>query len=183
MVWSMHDIWTLQKVSLWWLCAIYLLFLGLAIVYGKYLKGGYGHCPRALCDNFAVLPVGMNDLLRRSRVKVFCPKCEDVYIPDNITSVALDGAYFGTSLANGFLLAYHKQITMPPAVYMYEPKIYGFKLAGKRGSMIGEGSSHKLWEGGIVCSYKKQELGRKNLKIIWITLKITPSFSFLENLI
>ena len=23
---------------------------------------------------------------------------------------------------------------MPPAVYMYEPKVYGFKLAGKRGS-------------------------------------------------
>ena len=110
-----------------------LLCLGLAVLYGKYLKGGYGHCPRALCDNVAVLPVGMDDLLRRSRVKVFCPKCEELYIPST-RSVALDGAYFGTSLSHAFLLAYHKQITLPPAVYMYEPKLHGFKLAGKRGS-------------------------------------------------
>ena len=100
------------------------------MLYGKFLKGEYGHCPRALCDNMAVLPVGMNDCLRRSRVKVFCPKCEEVYVPN----LSLDGAYFGTSIAHAFLKAYQKQITLPPAVYMYEPKLFGFKVAGKRGS-------------------------------------------------
>jgi hypothetical protein len=27
------------------------LILGLAIVYGKFLQGVYGQCPRALCNN------------------------------------------------------------------------------------------------------------------------------------
>ena len=48
--------------------------------------------------------------------------------------MALDGAYFGTSLAHHFLQAYSKSIALPPRVYFYEPKILGFKLAGKRGS-------------------------------------------------
>jgi len=86
----------------------------------------------------AVLPVGMNDQLRRSRVKVFCPKCEEVYVPSLPTtssrSIALDGAYFGSSIAHAFLMAYSKMITLPPAVYSYEPKLYGFKVAGKCGS-------------------------------------------------
>lgn len=95
-----------QKVSQLWKLIVLHLILGLAVLYGKFLKGGYGHCPRALCDNQSVLPTGMDDQLRRSRVKVFCPKCEEVYIPANLgqtRSVALDGAYFGTSLANAFL--------------------------------------------------------------------------------
>ena len=104
----------------------------------------------------------MNDLLRQSRVKVFCPKCEEVYIPEK----PLDGAYFGTSLANGFLMAYHKQITMPPAVYMYEPKVYGFKLAGKRGSTYYTPS-----EGGIQdTATAETELQRK--------MKPNKEFSF-----
>ena len=112
--------------------------LGLAVIYGKFLKGGYGHCPRALCDNMSVLPIGMNDQLRKSRVKVFCHKCEEVYIPNNLSqsrSVALDGAYFGTSIAHVFLQMYSKSVTLPPCVYFYEPKLFGFKVAGKRGSM------------------------------------------------
>jgi casein kinase II subunit beta len=59
----------------------FLILLGLAIVYGKYLRREYGTCPRALCDNQSVLPTGMNDKLRVSRVKVFCPKCEEIYVP------------------------------------------------------------------------------------------------------
>jgi len=54
---------------------------GLALVYGKYLQGAYGYCPRALCDKQRVVPNGMSDKLRQNRVKVFCPKCEEMYIP------------------------------------------------------------------------------------------------------
>ena len=46
--------------------------LGLAVVYGRYLQGQYGYCPRALCDKQRVLPCGMSDKLRANRVKVFC---------------------------------------------------------------------------------------------------------------
>lgn len=73
---------------------------GLALVYGKYQTGAYGYCPRAFCDKQKVVPNAMSDKLRQNRVKVFCPKCEELYIPQ--TSHRLDGAYFGSSLAHIF---------------------------------------------------------------------------------
>ena len=83
-----------------------MLSLGLALVYGGYLQGAYGYCPRALCDKQRVIPNGMSDQLRQNRVKVYCPKCEEMYIPQS--SNRLDGAYFGSSLAHMFLQTYHK---------------------------------------------------------------------------
>ena len=42
---------------------------GLSKLYNKFLNGIYGNCPRALCDRQKVLPVGLSDELRTSRVK------------------------------------------------------------------------------------------------------------------
>lgn len=105
---------------------------GLALVYGKYLQGAYGYCPRAFCDKQLVVPNGMNDKLRQNRVKVYCPKCEEMYIPQGANR--LDGAYFGSSLAHIFFQQYSKNIVLPPKVYYYEPQLLGFNIAGKRGS-------------------------------------------------
>lgn len=41
-------------------------------------------------------------------------------------------------MAHKFFATYEKSITMPPKVYFYEPKIFGFKLAGKVGSKYHE---------------------------------------------
>ena len=54
---------------------------GLQIMKRKFINGIFGNCPRLMCERQNVLPVGMSEELRTSRVKVFCPKCEDVYIP------------------------------------------------------------------------------------------------------
>lgn len=51
---------------------------GLAIMREKYLTGRFGHCPRVMCERQSVIPVGISEDLRQSRVKVFCPRCEDV---------------------------------------------------------------------------------------------------------
>ena len=48
--------------------------------------------------------------------------------------VNIDGAYFGTSFPHVFQMHYPQTIILPPKIYYYEPKIYGFKIAGKRGS-------------------------------------------------
>ena len=52
----------------------------MAKVMNKYLEGVFGTCPRALCNNQKTLPVGLSDKLRGSRVKMFCPKCDEVYM-------------------------------------------------------------------------------------------------------
>jgi len=62
----------------------------------KFLLGKFGVCPRVLCERQAVLPIGMSEDLRTSRVKVYCPRCEDVYIPKK-KCTDVDGAYFGCS--------------------------------------------------------------------------------------
>ena len=43
---------------------------GLAMMREKYLLGRFGVCPRVLCERQNVLPVGMSEELRTSRVKV-----------------------------------------------------------------------------------------------------------------
>jgi casein kinase II subunit beta len=80
-----------------------------------------------------VLPVGLSDELRTSRVKVFCPKCEEVYIP-KFKSLNIDGSYFGTSLPHVFIKTFKQAIVLPPKISFYEPAIFGFKIFGKKGS-------------------------------------------------
>ncbi len=78
----------------------------------KFLMGKFGVCPRVLCERQNVLPIGLSEMLRTSRVKVknlvilcfhsnqkikiYCPRCEDVYAPKKKFQ-DVDGAYFGCS--------------------------------------------------------------------------------------
>jgi hypothetical protein len=71
--------------------------------------------------------------LKTSRFKVFCPRCEEVYLP-KFRSINIDGAYFGTSFPHAFLMHYPEAIILPPKVFLYQPKIFGFSISGKRGS-------------------------------------------------
>lgn len=104
----------------------------MAILYQKYLGAHYGYCPRALCDKQRTLPIGLSDKIRTSRIKIYCPKCDEIYVPHQKTR--LDGASFGTAISQMFLQTYPTVIVLPPKVYYYEPVIHGFKIAGKRGS-------------------------------------------------
>ena len=61
----------------------------------------FGYCMRAYCDKQPVVPVGMSDVLRKGRVKVYCPKCEEVYSPSP-QRFNIDGAFFGPSLPHIF---------------------------------------------------------------------------------
>lgn len=109
---------------------------GLAMMREKYLNGTFGVCPRVLCAGQYVLPIGMSENLRHSRVKVFCPKCEDVYIPKKKCS-DVDGAYFGCSFPHIVLQTYTDIIPKEPPV-VFVPRIYGFKLYKKKGSKFFE---------------------------------------------
>ncbi len=46
----------------------------------------------------------------------------------------IDGSYFGTSFPAQIMNEFPNAVVLPPKVYFYEPKIFGFTLFGKRGS-------------------------------------------------
>ena len=105
---------------------------GLQMMKEKYAKNIFGACPRILCDKQLVLPIGMSEDLSISRVKVYCPKCHEVYIP-RMKFIDVDGAYFGNSFPHIFLQTFPE---LKPKVgpTSFVPKIYGFKLYQKKGS-------------------------------------------------
>ena len=75
---------------------------GLAMMKEKYMLGSFGYCPRVLCERQNILPIGVSEELSTSRVKVYCPRCQDVYIPRQ-KQLDIDGAYFGTSFPHVLL--------------------------------------------------------------------------------
>ncbi|KAH9610749.1 hypothetical protein KSS87_017337 [Heliosperma pusillum] len=54
---------------------------GMAAMLEKYKSYDFGRCPRVYCCGQPCLPVGQSDLPRSSTVKIYCPKCEDIYYP------------------------------------------------------------------------------------------------------
>ena len=105
---------------------------GLQMMRDKFSKNVFGACPRILCDRQSVLPIGMSEDLSIARVKVYCPKCKEVYIP-RMRFVDVDGAYFGCSFPHIFLQTFSDCIPKDKPE-MYVPKIYGFTIFGKKGS-------------------------------------------------
>ena len=49
---------------------------GMNAVAEKYQHGHFGRCPRVLCQQQPVLPVGRSDLPRNYTVNVYCPMCQ-----------------------------------------------------------------------------------------------------------
>ena len=80
----------------------------------KYRNGVFGVCPRAECGGWRVLPIGLSSVPGVETVKVFCPRCQEVY---NCNST-LDAAFFGPD----FPLVYMKIDKMPYRT-IYHPMV------------------------------------------------------------
>ena len=100
---------------------------GLSLLKEKFLASEFGGCPRVLCHNQSVLPVGTSNQLKAGSVRVFCPNCQQVYMPRNRHVTNLDGGYFGTSLPHMFLQTYPDQLPLGE-VGTFEAKIFGFRV-------------------------------------------------------
>ncbi|KAL6569266.1 casein kinase 2 regulatory subunit [Orobanche minor] len=99
---------------------------GMAAMLEKYKNYDFGRCPRVYCCGQPCLPVGQSDIPRSSTVKIYCPKCEDVYYPRSKYQ-DIDGAYFGTTFPHLFLMTYgHLKPQKPTQSYV--PRVFGFKL-------------------------------------------------------
>ncbi|KAL0380041.1 UNVERIFIED_CONTAM: Casein kinase II subunit beta-1 [Sesamum angustifolium] len=115
---------------------------GMAAMLEKYKNYDFGRCPRVYCCGQPCLPVGQSDIPRSSTVKIYCPKCEDIYYPRSkyqgrccmlyfgmisLTSKDIDGAYFGTTFPHLFLMTYgHLKPQKPTQSYV--PRVFGFKM-------------------------------------------------------
>ncbi|CAG7953603.1 unnamed protein product [Penicillium salamii] len=100
---------------------------GLAKMLEKYKKSDFGKCPRVMCDGHALLPVGQSDLANLTTVKLYCPKCEDIYNPKSSRHASIDGAYFGTSF-HSILFQVYPALNPAKSCRRYEPRIYGFRV-------------------------------------------------------
>eukprot|EP00796_Vickermania_ingenoplastis_P011061 gene11061-7692_t len=102
---------------------------GLKLMEEKFMHADFGTCPRVLCSEQAVLPVGVSDELQESSVKLFCPKCQDIYHPRSARYKALDGAFWGTSFPHLLLLQMRERGFAPSCpARSYVPRIYGFRI-------------------------------------------------------
>ncbi|KAK4769066.1 hypothetical protein SAY86_027216 [Trapa natans] len=54
---------------------------GMAAMLEKYKNIDFGRCPRVYCCGQPCLPVGQSDIPRASTVKIYCPRCKDIYYP------------------------------------------------------------------------------------------------------
>ena len=72
-------------------------------------------------------------------VKIFCPKCQNVYHPppirsrnhsiDDIGCASVDGAAFGTTFPHLFLMTYHNLVPEPLTLdSAYIPRVFGFRV-------------------------------------------------------
>jgi len=100
---------------------------GLVHMVEKYNAVDFGRCPRVFCQGQPVIPVGQSDLPRINTVKIFCPRCQDIYYPKYSRHCNHDGAYFGTSFPHLLLATYPELVPQKPTM-SYVPRIYGFKI-------------------------------------------------------
>ena len=63
---------------------------GLSKMVDKFRKADFGRCPRVLCYGQALLPVGLSDIPYQKAVKLYCPRCEDIYSPKSSRHGAIE---------------------------------------------------------------------------------------------
>lgn len=101
---------------------------GLQLMRCHFLEGRFGRCPRYMCGQQLLLPVGTSEDLRVGSVKMYCPRCGQAY-EQRLSSHSVDGAFFGTSFPHIFCLRYPELIpTDPPTAYV--AKLFGFRVHG-----------------------------------------------------
>ncbi|XAR54213.1 hypothetical protein NMG60_11029246 [Bertholletia excelsa] len=100
---------------------------GMSTMLEKYKNYDFGRCPRVYCCGQPCLPVGQSDIPRSSTVKIYCPKCEDIYYPRSKYQGNVDGAYFGTTFPHLFLMTY-ENLKPQKEIQSYKPRVFGFKI-------------------------------------------------------
>jgi casein kinase II subunit beta len=99
---------------------------GQQVMEKKFQQGHFGRCPRVNCQGQNVLPVGQSDVPREGSVKLYCPKCHDIYQPKQ-KHRGIDGAFFGSTFPHLFLICFTDYVSAKPTT-TFIPKVFGFKV-------------------------------------------------------
>ncbi len=108
---------------------------GAQLLLEKAEAGAYGECPRHLCHGARMLPLGLSDTLDGQPLKMFCPRCQELYncaaqIALGTQHFPLEGSFFGTSATPMLVLSNPQLLTRPPADEQpHRLRIYGFLIS------------------------------------------------------
>jgi len=100
---------------------------GLHAMLEKYKAVHFGRCPRVLCRGQPTLPVGLSDTTNQESVKLYCPRCEEVYNSKSSRHEHIDGAYFGTTFPHLFFLTF-PELKSAKSTESYIPRVFGFRV-------------------------------------------------------
>ncbi|KAF8621565.1 hypothetical protein AX15_007592 [Amanita polypyramis BW_CC] len=105
--------------------------MGLQAMLEKYESGMFGSCPRVYCDGCNVVPCGRSDTPGLDTVKLYCPNCNDIYVPPSSRYQGVDGAFFGTTFAHLFFQTYRE---LAPAPFWKPPSSGGSSVSQRSAS-------------------------------------------------
>ncbi|VBB25611.1 unnamed protein product [Acanthocheilonema viteae] len=71
--------------------------------------------------------VWLSDVPGESMVKLYCPRCCDVYVPKSSKHQNTDGSYFGTGFPHMLFFVHPEERPKRPAT-SFVPRLYGFKI-------------------------------------------------------
>ncbi|XP_003369048.1 casein kinase II subunit beta [Trichinella spiralis] len=106
---------------------------GISQMLDKWTNGDFGRCPRFFCTGQPLLPTGeirLSDVPTESVVKLYCPKCMDLYNPKSSKHQSIDGAYFGTSFPHMVFMV-HPELRPDPPASSYVARLHGFQIHAK----------------------------------------------------
>ena len=90
-----------------------------------------GRCRRVFCDAMPLIPIGLSSSPEKDRLKLFCARCRDIYLPSSHRHANLDGFGFGPTMAHLLVLQYQSSLLINDVSSprrSYEPKIHGFRI-------------------------------------------------------
>ncbi|ODV75800.1 casein kinase 2 regulatory subunit CKB1 [Cyberlindnera jadinii NRRL Y-1542] len=104
--------------------------MGLQMMASKFEQKVFGVCPRYLCDGMHLLPVGTQDVPGLETVRLFCPCCADIYLPNSSRYLNIDGAFFGTTFPGMFMDKYPEVVNQAKlrGKQQFQLKLFGFKV-------------------------------------------------------